>query len=132
MKSFEIAFFTNEYFGYYQLLILCVLLTVVMLVSLFSETIIISYGAYIFVGSLISNFMLSFFTDNYRYFILHWFLASIGFFIFWCVLIYICSRYGKPYNGDGGMIILLPAYFLPLLIFISVLLKFVKILIQRL
>lgn len=132
MKSFETTFFTNEYFVYYQFLILCVLLTGIMFVSMFSETIIINYGAYIFVIGLIINFIVSFFADNYRYFILHWFLASICLFIFWSVLIYICSRYDKSYSGDSGMILLLPFYLLPLVIFISILLKFAKMLIQRL
>ncbi|PJJ08626.1 hypothetical protein CLU83_1912 [Flavobacterium sp. 1] len=131
MNNFKTAFFTNDYYVYYQLLITCILLAVIMLISLFSKTIVISYGAYMFVGCLIINFLLSLFTDNYRYFILHWFLSSISFFTFWCVLIYICGRYGKPYNGDSGIILLLPGYFLPLLIFISVVIKLVKMVIQR-
>lgn len=131
MNNFKTTFFTNEYFVYYQLLIACILLAVIMLISFFSKTIVISYGAYMFAGCLIINFLLSLFTNNYRHFILHWFLSSISFFTFWCVLIYVCGRFGKPYNGDSGMILLLPGYFLPLLIFISIVIKLVKMVIQR-
>ena len=121
----------GENYVYSQLLFACVLLTVLFLVSRFSETIIIKSGIYLFAGCLIMNFILSFFSDSYWYFILHWFLSSVGFLIFWYLAIYICENFGRPYSGDGAMVMILPVYFLPFAIFGSVIIKSITIFIHR-
>jgi hypothetical protein len=131
LNNFDITFLINDNFVYYQLLFACILLTLLFLISSFSEPILIEYGIYLFIGSMAISFLLSFFTDHYWYFILHWFLSLIIYFVFWCMLIFICSRYGKSYDGDRGMLLLFPGYFLPLLIFASVLVKIAKIMIHR-
>lgn len=116
---------------YNQLLIAFVLLTVIVLATRFSETAVIKSGIFLFAGCLTINFTLSFFSENYGYFVLHWFSSSIAFFIFWYLTIYICEHFGRSYSGDGAMIMLLPVYFLPLAIFVSVLIKSVLMLVQR-
>lgn len=131
LNNFDIAFFINDNYVYYQLLFACILLTLLFLITRFSEPVIIEYGIYLFIGNMGISFLLSFFTDHYWYFVLHWFLALISYFVFWSMLIFICSRYGKPYDGDRGMLLLFPGYFLPLLIFASVLVKIAKIVIHR-
>lgn len=122
MNNIAEIVFTHNY-PYGQLLFNCVLLTVIMLIFRFSETIIIKSGIYLFALCLIINFMLSFFSDRYWYFVLHWFLSSVCFFIYWYLAVYICERYGRSYSGDGAMIMLLPIYFLPVAILISVIIK---------
>ena len=115
---------------YKQLLFSCILLTVIAFIARLSETAIIKSGIYFFAVSLLINFMVSFFSENYWYFVLHWFLSSVCFFIYWYLSIYICERYGRPYSGDGAMIMLLPVYFLPVAILGSVLIKNIGVLIQ--
>lgn len=116
---------------YKQLLFSCILLTVIALIVRFSETVIIKSGIYFFAVSLLINFMFSFFSENYWYFVLHWFLSSVCFFIYWYLAIYACENYGRPYSGDGAMIMILPVYFLPVAILVSVIIKSVIVLIHR-
>ncbi|PXY46997.1 hypothetical protein [Flavobacterium hydrophilum] len=116
---------------YCQLLFVCILLTVIVLISRLSETVIIKSGIYLFAVCLIINFMLSFFSEHYWYFVLHWFLSSVCFFIYWHLTIYICENFGLPYSGDGAMVMVLPVYFLPVAILGSVIIKGVTVLIQR-
>lgn len=131
MNNFNLSFFTQDYYVYYQMLFAGILLTLVLFISRLSEPVVIEYGAFIFAISMIISFIVTFFTPSYRYFMLHWFLSSLAYFFFWCILNYICGRYGKPYNGDGGMILLLPGYFLPLLMFFSLIIKIVRIVIAK-
>lgn len=120
-----------DYYVYSQLLFVCALLTVLFLVSRFSETVIIKSGIYLFAGCLTINFVLSFFLECYWYFVLHWFLSSVCFFIFWYLAIYICENFGRPYSGDGALVMVLPVHFLPVAIFISVMVKSLMMLMQR-
>ncbi len=115
---------------YCQLLFNGILLTVIMLISRFSETAIIKAGIYLFAICLLINFLYSFFSEGYWYFVSHWFLSSACFFIYWYFSIYICGRYGRPYSGDGGMIMLLPVYFLPVALLGSMIIKGITVLIQ--
>lgn len=131
MFMINIPFFTNDNYLYYQLLFTCILFLLLFFISGFSESFIIEYGSYVFAGSIIISFLISFFIDHYWQFLLHWFLLSIVQFLFWAVLIFICVHYGKPHNGDGWIILLLPGYFLPFLIFVSVLIKVLKIIIRK-
>lgn len=116
---------------YSQLLFVCVFLTVIVLISRLSETVIIKSGIYLFAICLLINFLHSFFSERYWYFVLHWFLSSVCFFIYWYLAIYTCENYGRPYSGDGAMIMILPVYFLPVAILISVIIKSVIVLIHR-
>lgn len=115
---------------YKQLLFSYILLTVIVLISRFSETVIIKSGIYLFAICLLINFMLSFLSESYWNFVLHWFLSSVCFFIYWYLSIYICECYGRPYSGDGAMIMILPVYFLPVAIFASVIIKGIAVFIQ--
>lgn len=128
MNNWTEMLFADNYV-YSQLLFACVLLTAMLLISRFSETVIIKSGIYLFALCLIINFMLSFLSESYWYFILHWFLSSVCFFIYWFLTIYICERYGRPYSGDGAMIMILPVYFLPVAIFGSMIIKSITVLI---
>lgn len=130
MNNVGEIFFANGCL-YIQLLFVYILLIVVMLLFRFSETVVIKSGIYLFAIRLIINFIFSFFSESYWHFVLHWFLSSVGFFIFWYLAIYICERYGRPYSGDGAMIMILPIYFLPLAILGSVIIKSITMLIQR-
>ena len=118
-------------FLYWRLLFSCILLTVILLVFKFSETVIIKSGIYFFAGFLILNFVHSFYSETYWYYILHWFLSSISFFVFWYLTVFICERFGRPYSGDGAMVMLLPGYFLFAAICGSVIIKSFMALIQR-
>ncbi|SHG65743.1 hypothetical protein [Flavobacterium defluvii] len=131
MFTINIPSFTNDNYLYYQLMFTCILFLLLFFISGFSESFVIKYGSYVFAANIILRFLISFFTNQYWQFVLHWFLLSIAQFIFWAVLIIICGKYGKPHNGDGWIILLLPGYFLPLLIFISVLVKIIKIAISK-
>lgn len=104
--------FSDDFYVYYQMLFICVLIMVIALICKFSETKIITSGIYLFAGCMAINFVLSFFSETYWYFILHWFLASLSFFIFWYLIIYICENFGQPYSRDGGMVMVMPLYFL--------------------
>lgn len=115
--------FTSDFYVYYQTLFCCVLIILIALIFKFSEAIIIKSGICLFAVCLAINFVLSFFSEAYWYFILHWFLASLSFFIFWYLVIYLCENYGRPYSGDGAMVILLPVYFLFFGIFSSLIIK---------
>lgn len=103
--------FTSDFYVYYQMLFSCILITLIALFFKFSETKIIKSGIYLFAVCILINFVLSFFSETYWCFILHWFLASLSFFIFWYLMIYMCENIGQPYTGDGGMVIVLPVYF---------------------
>lgn len=104
--------FTSDFYVYYQTLFSCILITLIAFIFKFSEAKIIKSGICLFSICLAINFVLSFFSEAYWYFILHWFLASLSFFIFWYLVIYLCENYGQPYSGDGAMVIMLPVFFL--------------------
>ncbi len=106
------SFLFDDLYVYYQIAFGCFLLTVIVLFSKFSESIVIKSGIILFSIGLVISFLLSFYTDRYWFFILHWILSSIAFFLFWYLSIYICEEYGNPYSGEGAMIIVLPVYFL--------------------
>lgn len=131
VNNFNASFFTNSNYLYYQLTVTSASLLFILLISWFSEPAMVKYGSYVYAGCIIFSFLLSFLANDYWQFVLHWFLLSIAQFIFWAVLIFICGKYGRPHNGDGWIILLLPGYFLPFLIFISVLVKIIKIAISK-
>ena len=123
LNNLTSAFFDNDFYVYYLMFFICVLEIVLTIISRFSETKIIKSGIYLFSCCLIINFVLSFYSDAYWIFILHWFLASLIFFIFWYLLIYMSENYGQPYVGDGGMVMILPVYFLFLALISSIIIK---------
>lgn len=124
------GFFNNYFYVYYQMLFVCVLITLIASVFKFSETKVIKSGIYLFALCLVINFGLSLFSGTYWYFILHWFLASLCFFVFWYLVLYMCEQYGQPYSGDGGMVMILPVYCLFFALFSSLLIKGIIKLIQ--
>lgn len=115
--------FSDNFYVYYQMLFTCVLIIVIALISRFSETKIITSGIYLFAGCMTINVVISLLSQNYWFFVLHWFLASLSFFIFWYLVIYICEEYGQPYSGDGGMVMVMPVCFLFFGILSSLLIK---------
>lgn len=130
MNNLKEILFTINYV-YWQMLFACIFLILMLIIFRLSQTIVIKSGMYLFAACVTINFVLSLFSVSYWYFILHWFLSSLSFFIFWYCAIYICERYGQPYSGDGGMIIILPVYILPVCLLVSIVFKSAAVLIQR-
>jgi hypothetical protein len=116
---------------YWRLLFVCSVLIILLLIFRFSEKMAIKCGLYLFAICVSVNFFYSFFTDSYWVYMLHWFLSTISFLVFWYVTIYISNEYGRPYTGEGAMIILLPLlYVMPLALFVSIVIKGFMVLIR--
>lgn len=130
LSNLSSALFDNDFSVYYLLLFTCILVTLIAFITRFSEIKVINSGIFLFIGCLSVNFVISFYSETYWCFILHWLLASISFFFFWYFVIYICENYGQPYSGDGGLVMLLPVYFLFFALLSSMLIKGVIKLIQ--
>ena len=109
---------------YWRLLFVCSVLIIILLIFKFSEKKVIKWGLYLFTGCLAVNFLFSFYTNTYWTYMLNWFLSTICFLLFWYLTIYLAGQYGRPYSGDGAMIILLPLlYLMPTALFGALLLK---------
>lgn len=67
-------------------------------------------GLNIFYVWLFAGFVLNFFFEPFGIYMLHWFLSMILYYAIWLFLNWICEKWGKPYMGEGGMVILMPAY----------------------
>lgn len=130
MNDFNLAVFTGIYSPYFQLLFLVVVLTGVFLISRMSETTVIAWGIYLFFGWMAINFLLTFFANSYWYFLLHWFLSALGFLAFWYLCIYLSEKFGRPYTGDGAMVMLLPVYFVPVFLLVSIGIKGILVLLR--
>ena len=117
------ALLTGIYFPYCLLTLVCILVTGLMVFSGLSESLLIGSGVYIISIWLLTGFILSFWTDTYWYYILHWFLSVIAGLGYWFLCICLSGRFGKPYTGDGAMIMLLPIYLLPVALVASISIK---------
>lgn len=56
------------------------------------------------------SMLLSLFAAAYWLYLFFWFLSFIAFAALFVVLTWICEKYGSPYRGDGGMVMILPIY----------------------
>lgn len=89
----------------------------------FSEGKLISSGIYLSFAWMPASMIISLFMEPYWVYLLHWLLASIGFFGAYFLMIYLCGKYGNPYTGDGGMVMILPIYLIPVVFAGSLILK---------
>ncbi len=132
INDFNLTMFISNYSPYYQLMLTCILLTGVMVFSRFSENTMIGSGIYVFSGWMFVCFVLSFFAEAYWYYLLHWFLSALVFFAYWFLSIYLCGRFGSPYMGDGGMVMIIPIYLLPVVLAASLGIKVIIVVFRSL
>lgn len=123
MQDLIFTFFISMYSPYYQVGLVCAILLIITLISKFSEGALIESGIYVFSGWMFGSFCLSFFTETYWSYVLHWLAASMLFFAYWFLSIFLTERFGRPYNGDGAMAILIPIYFVPITLIASIAIK---------
>lgn len=62
------------------------------------------------------SMLMSLWTNSYWVYMLHWFLATLGFFVLYFFGVSVCGKYGRPYRGDGGMVMIIPIYLFPVTI----------------
>lgn len=96
--------------AYIQLIFFCVILTGISAYYRFSEGKVIGAGIYISFFWLPTSMLVSLLMDHYWTYLMHWLLATIIFFAFYVLLIYLSGKYGNPYMGDGAMVMILPIY----------------------
>lgn len=99
--------------AYIQLTFVCIILTGITAYYRFSEEHAIGAGIYISFIWLLASMLVALLMDHYWIYLMHWLLATIIFFAFYALLIFLSGKYGNPYMGDGGMVMMLPIYFTP-------------------
>lgn len=109
--------------AYIQLAFFCIILTGITAYYRFSEGKVISVGIYISFIWLPASMLVSLLMDHYWTYLMHWLLATIIFFAFYVLLIYLGGKYGNPYMGDGGMVMILPIYLTPIVFIGSMAIK---------
>lgn len=80
------------------------------LMSKFSEGSSIMLAVNVSMVWLPISMLLSLFAEAYWLYLLFWFLSFIAFAVLFIGLTWICGKYGSPYTGDGGMVMILPIY----------------------
>lgn len=111
------------YSAYIQLAIVSFVLIGIAACYRFSEGKVIGAGIYISFVWFPVSMLISLLLDPYWTYLMHWLLATIIFFAFYVLLMYLSEKYGSPYMGDGGMVMILPIYLTPIVFLGSIALK---------
>ena len=93
-----------------QLLLAVIILLSAACFSRFSEGTVIKTGLNICLFWLLFILVKYCIVDSYWLFLLRWLLSMLAFFVFYYSLIFLCGKYGRPYNGEGGVLMLVPLY----------------------
>lgn len=109
--------------AYIQLAFVCIILTGITVYYRFSEGKVIGAGIYISFIWLPASMLVSLLMDQYWTYLMHWLLATIIFFAFYVLLMYLSGKFGNPYMGDGGMVMILPIYLTPIVFLGSIVIK---------
>ena len=109
--------------AYIQLAFVFIILTGITVYYRFSEGKVIGAGIYISFIWLPASMLVSLLMDHYWTYLMHWLLATIIFFAFYVLLMYLSGKYGNPYMGDGGMVMILPIYLTPIVFLGSIVIK---------
>lgn len=101
---------SSHYSPWLQLSIAVLLLLAVVVYKQLSEGAAIETGLYICYFWIPLCAILALFMADFWPYMMHWLLSTLAFFVIYCLAIYLCGKFGQPYMGDGGMVMLLPVY----------------------
>ena len=113
-----------------QLGIVAVILTVTALVRRLSVGDVMAAGIIICFWWMPLSMLMSLWTEAYWVYLLNWFLVTLCFFGLYFFSMHVCEKYGRPYTGDGAMVMILPIYLFPVTVFGSLIIRAILSLIQ--